>query len=227
MTIRVLFLTLTLSSLPLVSWAVGTGNDLLADVEYGDITVRLDPLASIDPSDVIDIAHAGDGSGRLFFSPMAPSASTLREWFWLPRTLPRFFIDQQGMSGLAFHPDYATNGKVYVISDAAVPNSSTPDYSAPQTNTATAFDNILFEFQVDSGNPNRVDLSTQRELLRIHQSNQVHKMNDLEFGPDGYCISRKATVATLGLNTRQLQHQRSDTTLPHGPPDRRRQLRPE
>jgi len=168
---------------------VGDGNDLLPDIPVGGESVMLESLFDIGSNLVTDITNAGDGSNRLFIV----SPNGVIRIYQNGVLLPTPFLNvpasppNYAMSGLAFHPDYATNGKLYVITGEAIPNSETPHYSPPQDdNLTSAFDNILVEYQVDAVNPDLVDTSTRRELLRVRQPNGGHNMNDLAFGGDGY-----------------------------------------
>lgn len=167
--------------------AAGSGNDLLPDPQFGSLQVRLDLVTTIPGSSVIDIAGAGDGSGRLFL--VAPSGQI--RIYQGGSLLGAPFLDapasppDRAMSSVAFHPDFVANGKVYVVSGEAVPNGTTPHYSAPQDDSPSAFDNILCEYLVDPLDPNQIDPTTRRELLRVHQSHRLHNMSDLAFGADG------------------------------------------
>jgi glucose/arabinose dehydrogenase len=73
---------------------------------------------------------------------------------------------EQGLLGLAFHPDYARNGRFYV------------DY------TNRAGDTRVVEFRV-SKDPDRADPRSARVLLRIPQPYPNHNGGDVVFGPDG------------------------------------------
>lgn len=74
----------------------------------------------------------------------------------------------QGLLGMAFHPDYATNGEFYV------------NY------TFTGGDTRVSRFHV-SGNPNRANAQSEEVLLTIEQPNPLHNGGYMAFGPDdGY-----------------------------------------
>jgi len=167
--------------------AGGSGNDLLPDIAMGIRTVKLESIVEL-PSIVMDITHAGDGSGRLFLVSPEGIIRIVKDGVLYPTPFlndPAYPPDL-AMSGVAFHPDFASNGMLYVITGEATPNPHTPHYSSPQDDTASAFDNVLYEVQVDSGNPDVVDLTSKRELLRVHQAHLLHNMNDLTFAGDGY-----------------------------------------
>jgi glucose/arabinose dehydrogenase len=75
---------------------------------------------------------------------------------------------ERGLLGLAFHPSFKTNGKVYV------------DY------TNTAGNTVIAEYRVSSTNANRVATSTARRLLTITQPYPNHNGGGIAFGPDGF-----------------------------------------
>jgi len=85
--------------------------------------------------------------------------------------------DERGLLGLAFHPDYAVNGRFFVY------------YSIPLRPGAPAgFDhtNVLAELHVSATNPNRANLSSERDLLFDDHPQLNHNAGTLAFGPDGY-----------------------------------------
>ncbi len=74
---------------------------------------------------------------------------------------------EQGLLGLAFHPDYATNGRFYV------------NY------TDTAGDTRIVEYRVSS-DPDVADPATARTVLTVDQPYGNHNGGMIDFGPDGY-----------------------------------------
>jgi glucose/arabinose dehydrogenase len=75
--------------------------------------------------------------------------------------------NEQGLLGLAFHPKFATNGKLYV------------DFTSPDGNTH------VVEYRVFANDPDRVDPSTARELVEIDKLYPNHNGGNLIFGADG------------------------------------------
>src|SRR5262249_18466880 len=73
---------------------------------------------------------------------------------------------EQGLLGLAFHPNYAQNGKFYV------------DY------TDRSGDTHIVEYVVSS-NPDSAT-TTSREVLFVSQPYANHNGGQISFGPDGY-----------------------------------------
>ncbi|MFN8110851.1 MAG: PQQ-dependent sugar dehydrogenase [Thermoleophilia bacterium] len=73
---------------------------------------------------------------------------------------------ERGLLGLAFHPDYAQNGRLFV------------DYTDSQGNTR------VVQFTA-SGDRQRVDTSTAKQILEVDQPYENHNGGMLAFGPDG------------------------------------------
>jgi glucose/arabinose dehydrogenase len=75
---------------------------------------------------------------------------------------------EQGLLGLAFHPSYESNGKLYL---------SYTDINGTS---------VIREYLVSAANPDRVDGSSGRTLLRVKQPYANHNGGHIVFGPDGY-----------------------------------------
>jgi hypothetical protein len=86
--------------------------------------------------------------------------------------------DERGLLGLAFHPNYASNGRFFVY------------YSAPLRAGAPAgYDHTarVSEFRVSAADPNRADPASERVLLEVDKPQFNHNGGTLLFGPrDGY-----------------------------------------
>ena len=75
---------------------------------------------------------------------------------------------EQGLLGLAFHPDYMENGRFYV------------NYTNLDGHTH------ISEFKVSDDNPNLADSDSEIVLLTIEQPYPNHNGGQITFGPDGY-----------------------------------------
>jgi glucose/arabinose dehydrogenase len=143
-----------------------------------DVTSFPDPAAYTWASFVsglespIDIQNAGDGSGRLYIVEKPGRIRIVENG----QLLANPFLDitgmvgsggsEQGLLGLAFHPDYKTNGYLFV------------NYTDRNGNT------VIARFQAAS--PDSVDPATQKVLLNVNQPYPNHNGGVVAFGPDGY-----------------------------------------
>ena len=114
-----------------------------------------------------------DGSGRLFVVEKVGRIRLIQDG----KLLDQPFLDitdrvgsqgnEQGLLGLAFHPQYAQNGRFFV------------NY------TNTSGDTVIARFQVSS-DANRADPDSEVKLLGVDQPYPNHNGGVLAFGPDGY-----------------------------------------
>ena len=92
------------------------------------------------------------------------------------RTVDVSGVSERGLLGLAFHPDYAENGRFFVRYSAP-PRGNTPDgYSHTF---------VLSEFRADP-DARTADASSERTLLEIPEPQSNHNAGSVAFGPDGY-----------------------------------------
>ena len=128
----------------------------------------------------IQITHAGDNSKRTFVADqrgmihllprdgdnkLAKLFLDLRE-----RTHPWMVDDEEGLLGVAFHPNYSENGQLFV-------------YYSPESAPRAV---VLSRFRVHQANPNRMDPDSEEILMRIQQPFANHNGGPMAFGPDGY-----------------------------------------
>ena len=79
--------------------------------------------------------------------------------------------DERGFLGLAFHPEYATNRRLFVYY---------------YTISGFLSQTRLSEFLANPSNPDKVDVNSERPILEIPQPYGNHNGGDLFFGVDGY-----------------------------------------
>ena len=128
-------------------------------------------------ADPINIAAPDDGSGRIF---IVERIGMIRIVDKDGKLLPDPFLDisnvvktdflEQGLLGLAFSPDYKSNGLFYVY------------YSDYQTNGHV----YLAEYKVSADDPNKADPDSARLLLTQEKPFINHNGGTIHFGPDGY-----------------------------------------
>ena len=86
-------------------------------------------------------------------------------------------FDERGLLGLAFHPNFAENGRFFVR------------YSAPsREGTPDDYDHtfVLSEFRTADSDNATADPDSERTLLEIPEPQFNHNSGNLLFGPDGY-----------------------------------------
>jgi glucose/arabinose dehydrogenase len=136
----------------------------------------------------ITMVPVNDRSGRLFVVDQAGTIRILRpdgtlapEPFVDLRDrmvplMPRF--EERGVLGLAFHPRFAKNGRLFIF------------YSAPLRAGAPEGFNVtsrISEFRVSATDPDRVDVGSERVLLEVDKPQSNHNAGTIVFGPrDGY-----------------------------------------
>jgi glucose/arabinose dehydrogenase len=141
-----------------------SGGQALAALQFQAIATAL--------TNPIGITHAGDNSGRLFITLQGGQIVI----FDGVQVLATPFLDissllsccgEQGLLGLAFHPNYEVNGFFYV------------NYTNLKGNTVVARYHV-------SADPNVADRASGVVLLRQFQPFANHNGGQLQFGPDGF-----------------------------------------
>jgi glucose/arabinose dehydrogenase len=125
-------------------------------------------------SDPVVVTGARDGSGRLFVVEQKGRILIVGEGVLLDiSTLVDSSSNEQGLLGLAFHPDFANNGYFYV------------NYTHDQPGTDPDLTRVS-RFEISVGDPDTADPSSEKILLSFDQTAPNHNGGDLHFGPDGY-----------------------------------------
>lgn len=90
------------------------------------------------------------------------------------------FYDERGLLGLAFHPDFAANGRFYVSYSAPLQAGLSPNEWDHTT--------IISEFTISSNDPNQADPTSERVLLAMDKPGYNYEAGHLAFGPapEGY-----------------------------------------
>jgi glucose/arabinose dehydrogenase len=136
------------------------------------IAIRIEPvLTGLD--NPLYVTHARDGSNRLFVVEQPGRIKVLQP----QAATPTVFLDitanvlaggEQGLLGLAFHPDYALNRRFFV------------NYTR-QGDGAT----VIAAYQASLADPDVAD-GTETVLLVVPQPFANHNGGMVEFGPDGF-----------------------------------------
>lgn len=150
-------------------------DDLTPPVDNGETIVEAFPELSFTRP--LDIQHAGDESDRLFVAEQAgiiyvfPNDTSVAEKTEFLNIMDR--VDdsgnEMGLLGLAFHPDYESNGYFYVNYTASDPRRT-----------------IIARFRVSDDDPDHAERDSELEILSYEQPYSNHNGGQISFGPDGY-----------------------------------------
>lgn len=88
--------------------------------------------------------------------------------------------DERGLLGLAFHPEYESNGRIFTYYTAP-PNPGGPEDGGSWNNISR-----ISEFTVSPSDPNMALPGSERIILEIDQPQGNHEGGTIAFGPDGY-----------------------------------------
>lgn len=128
----------------------------------------------------LQLTHAGDNSGRnfvlsqaghIYVFPNSPDAELARIFLDISDRVQDFRKDgEEGLLGLAFHPNYKSNGQFYVC------------YSSSKELRTS----VISRFTVSADDPNRADPASEQVVMKIPQPFSNHNGGSIAFGNDGY-----------------------------------------
>jgi glucose/arabinose dehydrogenase len=141
--------------------------------------IQLQPVVNTGLSSPVYVTNAHDGSNRLFIVEQNGIIKVLQPG----QTTPTVFLNissrviqnggERGLLGLAFHPQYASNGRFFVYYTRVING-----------------ENAVAEYRVSSTNSNVAD-TTEIMHISIAQPFGNHNGGMIEFGPDGYLYIAK------------------------------------
>lgn len=145
-------------------------------MQKGELTI-IEAFPKLSFTRPVDFQHAGDNSNRLFVVEQRGVISVFQNdenaaekgSFLDIESRVDDSSNEQGLLGLAFHPNYESNGYFYVNYTASNPNRT-----------------VISRFKVSSSNPSQADASSELVLLEYDQPYSNHNGGQVSFGPDGY-----------------------------------------
>jgi glucose/arabinose dehydrogenase len=153
----------------------------------------------------LNLLSLDDGSGRLLIADQVGTIHVLNKdgklsdqlFLDLRSRLTELNqgFDERGLLGLALHPKFKSNRKLYIF------------YSAPRPTTAGTNVNCVSrvaEFKASPDDYAKADPSSERVLLEINKPQMNHNCGRILFGPDGYLYI--GTGDGGGANDNELGH---------------------
>jgi glucose/arabinose dehydrogenase len=147
------------------------------------VNLELTPIASglSTTRGPVGVTNAGDGSGRVFIVEQqgiihifdTATQMVLPVEFLNISTLVDDSSNEQGLLGLAFHPDYSNNRQFYVYYTYDPDPDPGPDRSR------------VAMYRANAVNPDIAD-ALETPILEFAQDSSNHNGGDLHFGRDGY-----------------------------------------
>jgi glucose/arabinose dehydrogenase len=135
--------------------------------------IQLSPVVTVGITTPTFVVHAGDVSNRLFIVQqngivlvLHPSASLSSQFLDIRSKV--LAGGERGLLGLAFHPQYASNGRFFVYYTRAGDGAI-----------------VIAEYGV-SGNPDVANVAEKILLTIPHPTNANHNGGMIAFGGDGY-----------------------------------------
>ncbi|MBS1494998.1 MAG: PQQ-dependent sugar dehydrogenase [Bacteroidetes bacterium] len=124
------------------------------------------------------LTHAGDNTNRIFLAslygkiyvfPNDSNVSVSQKKIFLDIVNLARYDGEMGLLGIAFHPNYTSNGYFYV------------NYNNVNDGRTT-----ISRFSRSVGDPDKADSLSELKLLEIYQPYDNHKGGQMMFGADGY-----------------------------------------
>jgi glucose/arabinose dehydrogenase len=124
----------------------------------------------------VDLQHAPDNTNRIFVVEQAgvisvfpndPAAAAKKQFLDIQSKVDDEG-NEEGLLGLAFHPEYQSNGYLYVNYTASNPNRT-----------------VISRFKL-SADPDKADVASEQVIMTFEQPYSNHNGGQVSFGPDGF-----------------------------------------
>ena len=151
------------------TFVLGTAVTAAPKVKFTQVYPNLDtklPVSLVVPPDGTDRQFLVLQGGKILLLPKDNNASEAKVFYDISDRDIIAHKFEEGLLGLAFHPKFKENKKLYVYHSMQSPKRS-----------------VIAEYKADG---DKVDMSTERILLEVPQPYWNHNSGNLLFGPDGY-----------------------------------------
>jgi glucose/arabinose dehydrogenase len=159
--------------------ACGTGGSIPPQVRLELLADGFtSPVALIDPGDGTDRLFVVDQTGLIWI--LSGGKRLAKPFLDIRERIAELnsFYEERGLLGLAFHPDFANNGRFYVSYSGRLQTNLAPEEWDHTT--------YISEFTVSADDANQADSDSERILLSIDKPGYNYEAGNVAFGPDGY-----------------------------------------
>ena len=172
---------------------LGIGGQAADPVGAGDITIELEEVAS-GLSSPVAVTAPDDGSGRLFIVDQVGLIRIVENGVLLVTPFldiqdkippPNEVFDERGLLGLAFHPNYAQNGRFFVRYSQPREGDPAEPCNDPEGFVVGCHSEVLAEYSVSDDDPNLADPASESILFSVEEPEFNHDAGAVMFGPDG------------------------------------------
>lgn len=150
------------------------------NIEAQNSTIQLvDAYPNLTFQKPVHLTHSGDNTNRIFLVEQTGYIKVFPNDSNITSTQMNVFLNisnkissssgEEGLLGLAFHPNYSSNGYFYLNYTASNPLRT-----------------VISRFSVNPGNPNKADSLSEYILMTINQPFANHNGGTVMFGLDGY-----------------------------------------
>jgi len=181
--------------------ACSSSDDDTDDLDNGtEQTISaVEAFPSLTFTSPVDIKQSPDASNRFFvveqqglIKVFEDAAGTSASSNFLDIRSKVTSSGETGLLGLAFHPDFATNGFFYVNYTRANPLQT-----------------VIARYKATTPSANTVDISSETILLTYNQPFSNHNGGSLEFGKDGYLYIASGDGGSSGDPQNNAQNKKS------------------
>jgi glucose/arabinose dehydrogenase len=175
-TARTVFMAIMLLAISALCVSLILRYKIQVETEIQSIYEVTDAFPNLSFNRPVGVYHAGDGTNRLFVIDQQGeilvfenSKNTQTSEVFLNIRDRVLYGGEQGLLGLAFHPNFASNGLFYV------------DYTADNPRRT-----VIARYTVAQGNPNQGNENSEKVVMEVYQPYSNHNGGQIAFGPDGY-----------------------------------------
>ncbi|MGB0495149.1 MAG: PQQ-dependent sugar dehydrogenase [Kangiellaceae bacterium] len=145
----------------------GTPGDITIEASFQDLPILSSPLAMVQPESDSSFWYVALRAGQVVAFDNDPSANSLTEVLDISSKVNTTF--ELGFTGLAIHPNYPQDNRVFAVYNDANENGRST-ISSFSVNTSTRM----------------IDANSELVLITLEQPADNHNGGDIAFGPDGF-----------------------------------------